>query len=594
MVVESPKSYSKPTHQVKAYWYVAILLNSANNEAHRADTLTSPAWVVWALTQILKDNWVDSGKIKAFDQNIWTREHMTKRIKNHVDLLLEKWQRPCLLFSTLSYNAEEVYHMCKFLRSTYWNDVEIVIWWQFATKVHELVMKEKWGFNPYIRRWSDYVLLWDWELLLPELLKKHKNNEQLLDVLFDSYEKRVHEKKLEPWKLAWSLSDKKYTIAEFALMDYWNFQGLWDLLKEQRKQAWFTQICRQGQWWPWCSWAANNKDWACWHCSLANITVMNQLSNNKNMRWQFEAVKTIQENTWENVDRIFMVDNQFLPFQKKDANIERLKDLITLKKKYEKEYWFSFDYYVYLTELSLEDPDLVPLFAELWIVETYVWFDHFHPKWAEEQNKWTVSRSRSALDRWNKHDDVDKKLPWLKKKLDALKNAGIKLRIWNVMWWSSETEETISAFYKVIDWMTHPDQWYLVYKENWTLDKEKSTIIAIGLFPLEILPWSWFFKKFWNDVYQVGEREHWKTEKINLYEEALEIMESLKNNGYWTREQQLKLQQLYIDIYSPVWYERILQEKEKIVALLRERGVIWYTVDDSPDAQVFDGTYWKK
>lgn len=92
-----------------------------------------------------------------------------------------------------------------------------------------------------------------------------------------------------------------------------------------------------------------------------------------------------------------------------------------------------------------------------------------------------------------------------------------------------------------------------------------------------MLPWSPFFNKFLDDY------KNWNIKK-ELQKDVNEILDFLLNYWFRNREMQIKAQELYINQYSKISYERITNEVKKINKLLQQRWLIWYTVDSSPTA----------
>lgn len=386
-----------------------------NAVEHKFDTLISPNGSIAALTQILHQQWVNHKDIIAIDQWINSNINTQDIINSTIDQYNQNSEKVLIWYSCLLYNAETTKQSIALLKEKYWDEIIIVLWWQHPTQMYKLLNN---NVQPFLSRGADKILLWDWEALLPSLVQDINENKQNLDIQYNRIETDTQQ-------------NGKFNISygKFATMDYSCFYNFRELLQQQRKEVWFTQICRQGDGWPGCSRAANNKDWACGHCALDNITIMNNLWTQDDMRLQFETIRKIKENTQETVDRIFRVDNQFLPYPiqwNNKKNLDYLDLMIEHKKKYEKEYGFSFDYYIYLTELSLENEEIIDRLAQLWVIETYVWFDHFHPSWLKEQNKWSKNKSQRSVDHRCEKQTVEERYPWLKNTLDLLKKYNIK------------------------------------------------------------------------------------------------------------------------------------------------------------------------
>ncbi len=544
---------------------------------YKFDTVISPSGTVAALTRILRTHAVANDEIMAFDQGIHDYDGIHGQIREVFDAFIQ--QNPSLiiwcLFSVLLYNAKATKRMIDDLRSRYEQNIKVILGGQHPSQMYKLT----WMAHFLDTRNYDHVLLWDGELQIPKLVAYKEWKWYLAEVDYDSYEYRARTWKAWEGIWVWSAARKKYIEAEFSTMEYSYFYNLKERLEQQLHEAWFTQICRQGQWGPWCSRAANNKWWACLHCALQNITIMNNLDLQKNLQGQFETIVKIKEQTDIQIDRIFMVDNQFLPYWWVRENKKRLQEMLDEKQKLQKLYGFTFSYYVYLTENSLWDEEIISLLSSLWVVEVYVGFDHPHPLGLAEQNKGSDHKSKAALRQRNVWKTFPEKVPSMKDKLDRLKKYGIHLRRWNVLWGTSETQETITAFYEAIERATHPDQWYVAYGTDGKIDKERSTITAIGVFPFEVLPGAKFFEKFRKECFDETNMRPGK-------KAAKALMDFLVEYGYRDRQQQLLAQKLYIEHYSDVWYERVREEKEKILDLLEKRWLLWYTVDKSPDGTV--------
>ena len=221
--------------------YCSIHLGPKETEQDlRFDTLISPSGTVAALTKILKDEGIKDKNLIAYDQGTLSYVQMQKEVFRIVSDRLHHTPsgHMVLLFSLSLYNSFPTYQLIKELREKYQNSISMVLGGQHLTWM-EKVMKE--GKNPFHHREVDHILGGSGEVQLPRLVDHYEHGEPLEKISFLSH------------------SDEKGKKSVFSTMEYRHFYHLKERLEEQKQVAGFTQICRQGQGGPGCSWAANNQ-----------------------------------------------------------------------------------------------------------------------------------------------------------------------------------------------------------------------------------------------------------------------------------------------------------------------------------------------
>lgn len=291
---------------------------------------------------------------------------------------------------------------------------------------------------------------------------------------------------------------KKYTDwlkngsqqGKFSFVNYDNFFGLEERMVRQREISGFSQLCIQGLGGPGCSWAAGNKKGACDFCALQNITEM----NTQPLEAQMQVEANLQERFAP--DRLFDVANQFLPFINPRQNAEWLRQYIQVRNRY----GVTTPKYAYLTVASIDD-EIAELLREAGITQAYLGIDHFDTDALEEANK--SHRTQRRLERT----------------LDALKNNDIKTRMGLVIGSSRETVQSLRNVEEGVNWL----------QSNYS-----KIIKSLGVFPIYVLPGS--------KVY----------ERAKTFPETREIIRRFEQRGYFTKEEEAQLTDIYMRNHSEV------------------------------------------
>lgn len=309
---------------------------------------------------------------------------------------------------------------------------------------------------------------------------------------------------------------------KFAFVNYDNFFALEERMAKQREVSGFSQLCIQGLGGPGCSWAAGNKNGACDFCALQNITEMNTQPLDAQMTVEAELQEKFAP------DRFFDVANQFLPFINPRQNAEWLRQYIQARNKY----GVTTPKYAYLTVASVNE-EIAGLLKEAGVVEVYLGVDHFDTEALKEENKSHRTQRR------------------LEQTLNALRQNGISMRMGLVVGSSRETAQSLQSLQEGVAWL----------KTNY-----REMIKALGVFPIYILPGS--------KVY----------ERVKRIPEARLIIDRFEQRGYFTKEEEAELTEIYMRNHS----EASPKEIEDVVKKLQD-SVAEFTIshdyNHSPDAK---------
>lgn len=282
---------------------------------------------------------------------------------------------------------------------------------------------------------------------------------------------------------------------------------------------------------------------ACEFCALTSITTKNTTSLEDLLRQWFLLKQQFA------VDRIFDVANQFIPHGVKERKTY-LTEYLRLVSDLEQEYKIQKpDLFVYLTLSSLLDKETVSLLSQCGVRHAYVWFEHLDTAILHDQHK---PVQRKALDA-------------TMRALTLCQQHGIKISGGFVLWTPEETHASIRLL---------EDGFSQLVKQF-----VPDTLVQFGMYPVEIIPGSAYFRTFMEDVYD----QEFLFKNSLAKDRARWLFEQLLSQWYWSREEQKKMTEIFINQYSSVSYEDIVILAQALEDTMRVYGGIGYQVDDWDD-----------
>lgn len=131
-----------------------------------------------------------------------------------------------------------------------------------------------------------------------------------------------------------------------------------------------------------------------------------------------------------------------------------------------------------------------------------------------------------------------------------------------VLWTPQETPDTLA---------------YLVeHYKNLVDEFVPDTLVQFGFYPVEIIPGIEYFAQFMKDSYD----EEFTYKSLAQKDQAKKLFEQLLTQWYRSRWEQQLMTSIFINQYSQVSYQQVVDAQQDLEDYMRDHGGIGYTLDD--------------